>query len=394
VKLYTFTGSTPTIALSKAQSACGEDALVVNTKMIRKKTLSKDGLYEVVVALEDSRAKESQTASFDSSNLDIVEDSIEQSDTIDRLAIDENITHNSKEIQELKESIVLVNERMLKLQEIMLDQDSRGDFFVPPEFMSIYSKLKKSGMKYSHLKSIIGESIKYMPPYMKDSDQTIQRYFRVLLKKMLPIRKEMKLSSQKIMIFVGPTGVGKTTTLAKLAARYSFLQGNYKVGIITLDTYRIGALEQLYQYSKMMKLPIEDLVDPVDFDKALNRFINMDIILIDSAGSSQYDRDKLEKIKDFLDSTELKVEVNLVLSANSKLEDLEDTLESFKFLNIDTLMVTKFDETKNFGNIFSLIKDSKLPLSYFLNGQEVPDDLKEADGNYLVECLLEGYRGE
>jgi flagellar biosynthesis protein FlhF len=394
VKLYTFTGSTPTIALSKAQSACGEDALVVNTKMIRKKTLSKDGLYEVVVALEDSRAKESQTASFDSDNLDLVEDSIEQSDTIDRLAIDENITHNSKEIQELKESIVLVNERMLKLQEIMLDQDSRGDFFVPPEFMSIYSKLKKSGMKYSHLKSIIGESIKYMPPYMKDSDQTIQRYFRVLLKKMLPIRKEMKLSSQKIMIFVGPTGVGKTTTLAKLAARYSFLQGNYKVGIITLDTYRIGALEQLYQYSKMMKLPIEDLVDPVDFDKALNRFINMDIILIDSAGSSQYDRDKLEKIKDFLDSTELKVEVNLVLSANSKLEDLEDTLESFKFLNIDTLMVTKFDETKNFGNIFSLIKDSKLPLSYFLNGQEVPDDLKEADGNYLVECLLEGYKGE
>jgi flagellar biosynthesis protein FlhF len=394
VKLYTFTGSTPTIALSKAQSACGEDALVVNTKMIRKKTLSKDGLYEVVVALEDSRAKESQTASFDSDNLDLVEDSIEQSDIIDRLAIDENITHNSKEIQELKESIVLVNERMLKLQEIMLDQDSRGDFFVPPEFMSIYSKLKKSGMKYSHLKSIIGESIKYMPPYMKDSDQTIQRYFRVLLKKMLPIRKEMKLSSQKIMIFVGPTGVGKTTTLAKLAARYSFLQGNYKVGIITLDTYRIGALEQLYQYSKMMKLPIEDLVDPVDFDKALNRFINMDIILIDSAGSSQYDRDKLEKIKDFLDSTELKVEVNLVLSANSKLEDLEDTLESFKFLNIDTLMVTKFDETKNFGNIFSLIKDSKLPLSYFLNGQEVPDDLKEADGNYLVECLLEGYRGE
>jgi flagellar biosynthesis protein FlhF len=394
VKLYTFTGSTPTIALSKAQSACGEDALVVNTKMIRKKTLSKDGLYEVVVALEDSRAKESQTASFDSDNLDLVEDSIEQSDIIDRLAIDENITHNSKEIQELKESIVLVNERMLKLQEIMLDQDSRGDFFVPPEFMSIYSKLKKSGMKYSHLKSIIGESIKYMPPYMKDSDQTIQRYFRVLLKKMLPIRKEMKLSSQKIMIFVGPTGVGKTTTLAKLAARYSFLQGNYKVGIITLDTYRIGALEQLYQYSKMMKLPIEDLVDPVDFDKALNRFINMDIILIDSAGSSQYDRDKLEKIKDFLDSTELKVEVNLVLSANSKLEDLEDTLESFKFLNIDTLMVTKFDETKNFGNIFSLIKDSKLPLSYFLNGQEVPDDLKEADGNYLVECLLEGYKGE
>lgn len=394
MKLYTFTGSTPTIALSKAQSACGEDALVVNTKMIRKKTLSKDGLYEVVVALEDSRAKESQTASFDSDNLDLVEDSIEQSDIIDRLAIDENITHNSKEIQELKESIVLVNERMLKLQEIMLDQDSRGDFFVPPEFMSIYSKLKKSGMKYSHLKSIIGESIKYMPPYMKDSDQTIQRYFRVLLKKMLPIRKEMKLSSQKIMIFVGPTGVGKTTTLAKLAARYSFLQGNYKVGIITLDTYRIGALEQLYQYSKMMKLPIEDLVDPVDFDKALNRFINMDIILIDSAGSSQYDRDKLEKIKDFLDSTELKVEVNLVLSANSKLEDLEDTLESFKFLNIDTLMVTKFDETKNFGNIFSLIKDSKLPLSYFLNGQEVPDDLKEADGNYLVECLLEGYRGE
>ena len=165
------------------------------------------------------------------------------------------------------------------------------------------------------------------------------------------------VGNKKVMMLVGPTGVGKTTSIAKLAARYSFLmQKKYKVGLIVLDTYRIGAVEQLMQYARMMKLPIEAVVDPTDFEEALNRLRGNDIILIDTVGSSQHDREKLEKLNRFSDvSTYATIETNLVLSATTKYEDLKDIYENFSILGIDTLITTKLDETYGFGNIFSLI---------------------------------------
>lgn len=392
MKLYTFTGATPSIALQKAQNTCGEDALVVNTKMIHKKTLMNEGLFEIVVALQEDKKVASKKPVLDKQLISNIKKSVAQSESIDKLSLSPDTPKSSKEIDELKASLNSVNSRMLELQDILLKSETNHEFLVPPEFITIFNSLKKAGVKPSHIKEIISESVKYMPTYMKNKDETIERYFRVLLKKMLPVRKEFEIKNQKIVMLVGPTGVGKTTSLAKLAARYSFLEYNTKVGIITLDTYRIGAVEQLYQYAKMMKLPIVDLIDVDDFDKTLKRFVDMDLILIDTAGSSQHDRQKLVKLKKFIDATELKIDINLVVSANAKLEDLEDILSSFSFLDVDTVMVTKFDESKSFGNIFSLIKDSKLPLSYFLDGQEVPDDLRSASGEFLVDCLLRGFK--
>ncbi len=144
-------------------------------------------------------------------------------------------------------------------------------------------------------------------------------------------------------MFVGPTGVGKTTTIAKLAARYSYINDKRsKVGIITLDTYRIGAVEQLFQYAKMMRLPIEDVVDPEDFNGALNSLSHCDVILIDTVGSSQYDNTKLSKLNEFIKRSSFDIDVNLVLSAGVKLEDLRDIYNNFSFLDIDTLIFTKF----------------------------------------------------
>jgi len=264
---------------------------------------------------------------------------------------------------------------------------------IPPEFAEIYTITKKSGIKDEHLESIMKETIKLMPANMRNSTQTIKRYFHVLLKKMIPTRieKEIPKGEKKIMMFVGPTGVGKTTTLAKLAAKYSFLEYKNRVGIITLDTYRIGALEQLFQYAKMLKLPIEDVTDSIDFQKALDALRHCELILIDTAGSSPHDREKILKIAEFIKQTDHHIDVNLVLSASSKLEDLQDIYKNFSFLSIDTLIVTKLDETRSFGNIFSLIVDSKKPASYFSIGQEVPDDIEVASGDFLVNCLFEGF---
>jgi flagellar biosynthesis protein FlhF len=232
---------------------------------------------------------------------------------------------------------------------------------------------------------------------MRENSATVRRYFNVLLRKLLPVRHEIRANSasKKIIMLVGPTGVGKTTTLAKLAARYAFKQDvKYKVGIITLDTYRIGAVEQLMQYAKMMKLSIEAVVDPAEFKTALSSLRGCDYILIDTVGSSHYDKKKINKLSNFIKAeSSLSIDISLVLSANTKYEDLKEMYNNFSSeLDIDTLIVTKLDETKCFGNMFSLLYDIKKPVSYFSTGQEVPEDLIVASSEFFVDCLLDGYK--
>ena len=196
-------------------------------------------------------------------------------------------------------------------------------------------------------------------------------------------------------MLVGSTGVGKTTTIAKLAARYSMTAGmDYKVGLIVMDTYKIGAIEQLAQYAKMMRIPMEMVVTPVDLEKKIEDMRDRDYIFIDTMGSSPYDLEKIENIKDFLEAGKYthQIEVMLVLSSSLKYEDLIESYKSFSQLNIDTILFTKLDETKGFGNIFSLIHDIKKPISYFSIGQEVPDDIVVASNDYLVDCLLYGFQ--
>ncbi len=144
------------------------------------------------------------------------------------------------------------------------------------------------------------------------------------------------------------------------------------------------------QYAKMMRIGIEAVVDPPEFITALQTLQHMDIILIDTVGSSQYDKQKIEKLQQFLSThTEIGIDVSLVMGAPTKLEDLRAIYNNFSLLGIDTLIFTKLDETRGFGNIFSLVYETEKPVSYLSIGQEVPDDLMCADSDYLVECLME-----
>ena len=171
------------------------------------------------------------------------------------------------------------------------------------------------------------------------------------------------------------------------------MQKKYKVGLVVLDTYRIGAVEQLMQYARMMKLSIETVVDPPEFTSALNSLSHCDYILIDTMGSSPYDKGKIEKIYECLEAndTSYKIDVVLVAPSSIKYEDLEATYMNFESLNIDTMIFTKLDETIGFGNIFSLAYETKKPISYFSVGQEVPEDLVCANSDFLVDCLLHGF---
>jgi len=205
----------------------------------------------------------------------------------------------------------------------------------------------------------------------------------------LEIKKE-KFKEQKIMMFVGPTGVGKTTTVAKLAARYAYIfEDRLKVALVNLDSYKVGATEQLIHFAEIMKLEHYVANSVVELKDILERVAGYDVVLIDTAGMSPFDTEKLIKTVEYLNlNSDIKIEVNLVISATVKMEDAKDIYQTFSFLNIDSLVLTKIDETKHLGDLLSFLILHHIPLSYFSIGQEVPDDLRVADKEYLLQRFI------
>ena len=441
-KFHTFTGESTIEALKKAQEACGEKAILVTTQQIQAKTINKKPLYEILVSVEEDEVKQppkpnakainyenayskfsknyeppkpkfeikEEPAKFKAKttspepydpnesvllNISDVAKEISAIANVDMNEIKEPNTNGmNKKIDDVAKQVSVLSEKIGLITDMIWDEKApnRNNLSIPPEFASIYKLAKQSGMKEEHLEAIMQTTLENLPVSMKSNPTAVKRYFYSLLRNMLPCRKELSDKKQRIMMLVGPTGVGKTTTLAKLAARFAY--GNekrYKTGIITLDTYRIGAVEQLFQYAKMMKLPILDVIEVEDFQNAIKQLSYCDVILIDTTGNSQYDKEKLERLDKFLKHSGAKIDVNLVLSAGSKVEDLIEIYNGFSFLEIDTLIITKFDETKIFGNVFSLIYETNTPVSYFSVGQEVPDDLVEAKSEFLVECVFDGF---
>ncbi|HZF69368.1 flagellar biosynthesis protein FlhF [Sulfuricurvum sp.] len=418
MKILTFSGATPAEALKKAQLEVGEEAMLIETREVQKKSLGKSALYEIVVGVEENSVpkprakveeplmKQRPLAQKSSDVLYNISEAAKQISKIAEVTEDERTpaqmpVRESEDLKRIKEEIEKLGDKVKLIQNMFWSEKApKIQAAIPPEFAEIYRLAQQSGMDQEHLDEIMQLTLEHMPSKMRESSATVKRYFQVLMRKMIPVRLETppRNGAKKVIMLVGPTGVGKTTSIAKLAARFSYLlEKKYKVGLVVLDTYRIGAVEQLMQYARMMKLGIETVVDPPEFSSALNALRYSDYILIDTMGSSPYDKGKIEKIYECLrgNDTEYSVDVVLVMPSSIKYEDLKATYENFAPLGIDTMMFTKLDETRGFGNIFSLVYETKVPISYFSVGQEVPEDLVVATSDFLVECLMNGFsRGE
>jgi flagellar biosynthesis protein FlhF len=418
MKILTFTGRTPSEALKKAKLEIGDDGMLIETREIHKKALGREALYEIVIGVDSNDIHSTypnkpkplhQQKPLRQESEDVLYDISSAAAQISEIA---NVTdplyeygvpkrtpssYEPKELKEIKSEINKLGDKVKLIQNMFWNEkapDMQNQ--IPSEFAEIYRLASQSGMDRDHLDGIMRMTLEHMPAKMRENSSTVKRYFQTLLRKMIPIRRESVPvpGAKKVIMLVGPTGVGKTTSIAKLAARYSYLmQKKYKVGLVVLDTYRIGAVEQLMQYARMMKLGIETVVDPPEFSTALNSLRYCDYILIDTMGSSPYDKGKIEKIYECLEAndTEYEVDVVLVMPSSIKYEDLKLTYDNFSTLNVDTVMFTKLDETMGFGNIFSLAYETKSPISYFSVGQEVPEDLVCASSDFLVDCLLNGF---
>ncbi len=378
MKLLSFLGETPTIALKKAVKSCGQEAIVVSTKKISSATKNSIDMYEVIVSIEDMQEQ---------NNL--------KSKIISDTKNNQDYNLNKEELISLKKSILDMQDSIIYMRNSLWNTNSKNtidDLVVPIELSDIYKLFLANDMPKDIIYKIIKVTIEKLPAKIKNKPEKINAFFRLVLRRMLSIKHEQPLEEgqTKIMIFVGPTGVGKTTTLAKLAARYLYtLQDVSKIGMITLDSFRVGAAEQLNTYAKIMQIPIQMVKDPSELPNSIKRLGNPELLLIDTPGSSQYDKDMIELTKQYYDTNpDLKIVTNLILPTNIKTSDLEEIYNEFSILDIDNIIFTKLDETKSFGNVISFISKVKKPLTYFSIGQNVPDDLIVSSDEFLIDCFF------
>ena len=187
---------------------------------------------------------------------------------------------------------------------------------------------------------------------------------------------------------IGPTGVGKTTTVAKLAASYKLRHGR-RVGLITSDTYRIAAVDQLRMYADIIGVPLKVATTPDDMVTAVEAFRDYDVILIDSAGRSQRDRQRISELAALMDAARPH-ETHLVLAGNGNENVLIEAVESFGAANPNRVIFTKLDEAVNFGVLLNVARRVPLKLSYVTTGQEVPDHIEAGRPDRIARLILEG----
>ncbi|MEW6623098.1 MAG: flagellar biosynthesis protein FlhF [Bacillota bacterium] len=200
----------------------------------------------------------------------------------------------------------------------------------------------------------------------------------------VPVTRENHLS--RLMVFIGPTGVGKTTTIAKLAANFALYHG-LNIGLVTIDTYRIGAVAQLKTYGEIIGVTVDVVMTPHELKMTLQKYARCDLILLDTAGRSSKNIEQIAELKSFLDVVR-PAEIYLVMSANTKNKDLLTILDNYKSLNYSKLVITKIDETDSLGCLVNVADITGLPVAYVTNGQNVPDDIIPGEPERLAKLIV------
>ena len=191
---------------------------------------------------------------------------------------------------------------------------------------------------------------------------------------------------RRVVALIGPTGVGKTTTIAKLAANFRLREG-IRMGLVTVDTYRIAAVEQLRTYAEIIDLPMKVVTTPREMRRALDELAGLDLVLIDTAGRSPRDELKIQELKSLLAEAQVD-EVHLVLSMVASARSLQATAEKFAPAGPTALILTKLDEAVGMGSLLSVARRVPLPISYLTTGQDVPDDIEHAQTRRVSRLVL------
>jgi flagellar biosynthesis protein FlhF len=205
----------------------------------------------------------------------------------------------------------------------------------------------------------------------------------------LQIYPDNKKAIPKIIVIVGPTGVGKTTTIAKLAAIYG-LENNVHVRLVTIDNYKIAAKKQIETYADIMQIPVSFTESKEELEKLIRLYQDANVILIDTIGKSPYDYEKLSEMQSILSACGTKSEIHLAVSATTKGTDIEEIMHQFEPFKYKAVIITKVDETSKIGNVISAVVNQNKKISYITDGQMVPQDIDDASVSKML-MNLEGF---
>jgi flagellar biosynthesis protein FlhF len=262
-----------------------------------------------------------------------------------------------------------------------------------PSLSKLEQLLSENEFSYTFISGTVERLRRELSVDELDDYHLVRRRVMEWIKESITLSPLLEHHDPRVLIIIGPTGVGKTTTIAKLAAIHSLGTKGEKpksVRLITIDNYRIGARQQIETYGDIMGIPVTCVETYQDLQKQVLIYKDSDMVLVDTIGKSPKDFMNLAKMREILSACGTRSEVHLAMSATTKASDINDILSQFEPFNYGAVILTKLDETMRIGNLISVLHERRKALSYITNGQSVPEDILRADPSLLVKTL-EGF---
>jgi flagellar biosynthesis protein FlhF len=364
MKMKKYTADTMVEVMKIVRMDFGDDAIILSSTVVKSKGFLgffKKKSVEVVAGFDEPNARVAETV----------------------------LPFISSQTERVDSTSVEMKKEMIEMKKMLMDmQQSAVNSRFPDELKPLLTQLRKQGLSESFVSKLGANLFGRMKVEKKDFTDEEQRVIvmQLLEQEIGDLPFGGITFNKKYINVLGPTGVGKTTTIAKIAAR-ALLEKKKKIGFITTDTYRIAAIEQLRTYADLLQAPVEVAYNSKDFEIAIEKLKDLDLIFIDTAGRNYKEAKFVEDLTRLIDFS-LDMESYLVLSMTSKEEDMRIIVEQFNMFPIEKFIFTKLDETGSIGPMFNLMKDYGIGTAYYTDGQEVPEDITEADSMKLINLLL------
>lgn len=403
-----FTGKTKEEAIDKAKEAFGSNAVIMNVKEIKPKGLFgvfKSSTYEVTAAMDE---KSNQTPPINNQTIkttgkiDLAADekiSLPPLKPVKQSAFDNIIKEAAGSPAEKKSDS---DRKQVEKQELDSLANMIEEVFEKPshkqpngeelKFVRIlYKTLLDNEVSEKYINQILEEIEKFLRPGNSMDVILSNVYQKLILRFGQPDTIKLNGEKPRVVFFVGPTGVGKTTTIAKIASKFK-VDHNKKIAFITADTYRIAATDQLRTYANILDAPMSIVYSKDELNNAVAEYGQYDIVFVDTAGFSHKNETQRNETRDLIAGLEPEYgkDVYLVLSATTKYNDLKSIVDSYRSIADYKLIFTKLDETSSYGNLLNIKLYSNANISYATNGQNVPDDIEIFDTQRIVKQLLGG----
>lgn len=400
-----YTGKDETEAVMKAKDDLGSNAVVLNVRTMKQRGLAKvfkKDFVEITAALEEKDFAQNVNNNKPTFSRVSSEAIKKQQSQINLLADDRADTNAPKQSEIIEKKLDSLHD-MLRNQMVKEEETDKKEDVKPavrPEnnanFKSlklIYNKLLENEVSEKYANAIINDIENSMKKESNLDSILASVYQKIILKFGEPEAIEDD-DRRKIVFFIGPTGVGKTTTIAKLASDFKLTRSK-NVAMITADTYRIAAVEQLNTYASILDVPVNVIYSPSEIVESIEELSDYQMIFVDTAGRSHKNTEQRDEIIEMISNVrnsdiDADIIIFLVMSVTTKYRDMVNICDAYKSLNSYRLLFTKLDETDSVGNILNIKLYTGAPISYITCGQNVPDDIESVDVQKLAKSLLGG----